>query len=94
MKHTIKVRLNGTNENPWHKFSLTCNPIGKAEWDAGQRALASLDGDPLLGEEDIRARLKGRVSNELIELCVSQFKPGKRVEFEFWFDDEERGEGT
>jgi hypothetical protein len=91
-KHTITVRLNGTDINPWHKFHLRCNPfpqIGKMEWDAGQRALAELDGDPLKGHEDIRTRLRGKVSPELVELCVSQFKPGERVEFDFTFDDEE-----
>jgi hypothetical protein len=92
MKHTITVRLNGTDINPWHKFHLRCNPfpqIAKAEWDSGQSALAELDGDPLKGPEDIRARLSGKVSPELVELCVSQFKPGERVEFDFTFDDEE-----
>jgi hypothetical protein len=91
-KRTITVRLNGTDINPWHKFHLRCNPfpqIAKAEWDTGQRALAELDGDPLKGPEDIRARLKGKVSPELIELCVSQFKPGENVEFDVTFDDEE-----
>jgi hypothetical protein len=91
-KHTITVRLNGTNINPWHKFHLRCNPfpqIAKAEWDSGQRALAELDGDPIKDAEDIISRLKGKVSSELIGLCISQFRPGERTEFDFTFDDEE-----
>jgi hypothetical protein len=90
MIHKLTIRLNGTNENKWHRLNLRCNPfpqIGKMEWDRGQRALAELDGDPLTGVEDIRARLKGKVCEELIELCVQQFRPGVLVEFDVTFNE-------
>jgi hypothetical protein len=80
---TIKVRLNGTNKNSWHKMGLKQNPfpqLGKAEYDAGERQINSLDGDPIKDANDIRQRLKG-FSEEFIEGCVARFKPGKRVEF-------------
>jgi hypothetical protein len=89
-RHTITVTLNGTNENPWYRLGVRCNPfpqIAKCEWDAGQRALNELDGDPLAGPQDIRTRLDGKVSRELIELCVAQFIPGQRVEFNFTFEE-------
>jgi hypothetical protein len=90
MSYKLIVRLNGTNENPWHIYNLRCNPfpqIAKYEFMAGQIALNELDGDPLTGPDDIRARLGNKVTDELIELCVQQFKPGERVEFEITFDD-------
>lgn len=90
VEHRFVVRLNGTNENPWHRFGLLCNPfpqIAKAEYMAGEAAIAALDGDPLSGPEDIRNRLRGWVSDELIELCVAQFRPGEHVAFEVTFEE-------
>jgi hypothetical protein len=89
-KYTLTVRLNGTDTNPWHKLYLTQNPfpqIAKHEFMAGEMAINSLDGDPLTGPEDIRRRLRGKVSDEFIELCVQQFKPGEHVIFEVYFDE-------
>jgi hypothetical protein len=79
----LRVTLNGTERNPWHTYGLRQNPfpqLGKAEYHAGERQLASLDGDPLRGPHDIRARLRG-FSEEFIELCIAQFRPGRRVSF-------------
>lgn len=89
MKHKVTVRLNGTNENPWHKFGLTQNPfpqIAKAEYMRGMMQLNSLNGDPIKSPEDIRQRLAG-CTEEFIELCVSQFKPGVIAMFDAVFDD-------
>jgi len=86
---TIRIRLNGLKENPWHRFGLKQNPfpqIGKAEYDQGERQLNSLDGEPIKDANDIRARLKG-FDPEFIEGVVARFKPGERVEFEVTFPD-------
>jgi len=84
------VRLNGTSENHWHRMGLTQNPfpqIAKAELMHGMMQINSLDGDPITGPADIRARLKG-FTEEFIQLCISQFKPGEQVEFDVCFDNE------
>jgi hypothetical protein len=85
---TVTIRLNGTDTNSWHKFSLRCNPFpqfAQYELDRGMHAINELDGDPLNGPTDIQQRLQGRVSQELIDLCIRQFKPGERVEFDVEF---------
>jgi hypothetical protein len=90
MKIKRKITINGTDVNPFHKLGLTQNPfpqIGKAEWDAGELALNSLAGDPVKSAADIQARLKGKVSQELIDLCIAQFKPGVEVHFEIVFEE-------
>lgn len=90
MKITMTIRLNGTGENPWHKMNLTQNPfpqVGKMEYMAGQMALNSLDGDPLTGTDDIKKRLKGKVSDELIALCCRHFMPGQRISFQIYFEE-------
>jgi len=82
--NTITVRLNGTDTNPWSRMGFTQNPfpqMARAELSQADRALSSLDGEPLKGVDDIRARLNGVASDEFIELCCLQFKPGKRVVF-------------
>lgn len=83
----LRVTLNGTDRNPWHAYGLRCNPfpqLGKAEYHAGERQLASLDGDPLRSAADIRDRLRG-FTEEFIELCIAQFRPGRRISFEVVF---------
>ena len=43
----LNVTINGTGNNPWHRFGLRQNPfpqLGKTEYAAGERQLASLDG--------------------------------------------------
>lgn len=86
----LTIHLNGTAENPWHVYGLHRNPfpqIARAEYMAGQIALAELDADPLTSTEDIRARLAGKVSDELVLLCMAQFRFGERVSFQISFEE-------
>jgi hypothetical protein len=86
---TMVVTINGTGVNPWHRLGLRCNPfpqIGRAETDAAERQVASLDGDPVTGEADIRARLAG-FTPEFIDGIVAQWRPGERVRFTVTFPD-------
>jgi hypothetical protein len=85
------VRINGTNENPWHKFYLTQNPfpqIAKAEYDAHMQAINRLDGDPIKSTDDIESILKG-FSREFIDECKKRYKPGERVKFDVYWKDGE-----
>lgn len=85
----MRITLNGTDKNPWHKMNLKQNPfpqIARAEYNDAERQINSLDGDPLKGPEDIRKRLKG-FSEELIELCIKHYQPGKRVRFSITFPE-------
>jgi len=82
--YTLKIRLNGTDKNPWHSFGFKQNPfpqIAKAELGPAMNAINSLNGDPLGGPDDIRKRLSGTASEELIELCCAKFRKGELVEF-------------
>jgi hypothetical protein len=86
---TLRVVLNGTDTNHWHKYNLRQNPfpqIAKFELDHAMRQLNSLDGDPLQGPDDIRSRLDGW-SDEFIQGCIERFEPGKRVRFEVQHPD-------
>jgi hypothetical protein len=97
---SFTVRLIGTDRNPFHRWGLTQNPfpeIPNAEFQAGLMAINSLGGDPITGPDDIRRRLAGRCSAELIELCVARFRPGEHVEFAVTFPyggDDDRVEGA
>jgi hypothetical protein len=85
----LEVRLNGTDENPWHKMNLRMNPfpqIAKHELNGAMMQLNSLDGDPITGPDDIRNRLSGW-SDEFVDRCIEQFKPGERVRFVVEFPD-------
>ena len=80
---TIEVRINGTDTNPWHRLGLKQQPfpqIGKAEFDAGERQIRSLDGDPVKSADDIRARLAG-FAPEFIDGVIERWRPGERVAF-------------
>lgn len=86
----LKVTLNGTAENPWHRMGLTQNPfpqIGHAEYDAAERRLNKLGGDPIKDVQQIRDTLQGYFTDDFIELCCAQFKPGEMVHFQITFDD-------
>ena len=86
---TMVVRINGTDTNPWHRFGLTQNPfpqLGKAEYDAGERMLASLDGDPIKDADDIRTRLRG-FDPAFIEGVVQRWRPGERTAFTMTFPE-------
>lgn len=91
MTKTLKLRvsLNGTDENPWHKHGLTQNPfpqLGRAEWDAQCLRLQSLGGDPIPDTQYIRERLRG-FSEEFVELCCREFRKGEIVKFVVTFQD-------
>ena len=81
------VTVNGTGRNPWHRFGLRQNPFpqtGKAEYAAGERQLASLDGDPVRTADDIRERLAG-FAPEFIEGVIQRWQPGHRIRFKVVF---------
>jgi hypothetical protein len=83
----LNVTINGTDMNPWHRFGLRQNPfpqIGKAEYAAGERKLASLDGDPVRTADDIRERLAG-FNPEFVEGVIQRWQPGRRVRFKIVF---------
>ncbi len=83
----LNVTINGTDMNPWHRFGLRQNPfpqIGKAEYAAGERKLASLDGDPVRTADDIRERLAG-FDPEFVEGVIQRWQPGHRVRFKIVF---------
>jgi len=73
----LSVTVNGTHTNPWHRFGLRQNPFpqtGKAEYAAGERQLASLDGDPVRTADDIRDRLAG-FDPEFVEGVIQRWQP-------------------
>jgi hypothetical protein len=81
---TITIALNGTNENPFHKLGLTQNPfpqMARYETDRQMLRLQALGGDPIPNAAHIRSWLEGYCSDELIELCVAQFRLGQMVKF-------------
>jgi hypothetical protein len=86
----LRITLNGTAGNPYHKWGLTQNPLpqlGVKEYDAACLQLQKLGGDPIPNEQYIRDTLRG-FDKEFIELCVREFKPGFYVTFEVtWPDD-------
>jgi hypothetical protein len=84
---TLTVTINGTTANRWHCYGLHHNPFPQTaitELHHGERLLANLDGDPVTGEADIRARLAG-FSAELTDLVIAQYRPGHRTSFKITF---------
>lgn len=83
---SLRVCLNGTDSNPHHRFGLTQNPfpqLGMAEYDAAERRLAKLGGDPIpkdRAEAYIRETLEG-FSQEFVDGVVARYKPGEYVRF-------------
>jgi hypothetical protein len=85
---TIQIRLNGTNENPYHRLGLTCNPFPQlaiSEYAAAERALQSLGADPIPDEQYIRDTLEA-FPKEFVDLCVEKYKPGEMVDFLVTFE--------
>src|SRR5689334_15285804 len=82
----IRVELNGTKVNHWHKLGLTQNPfpqIARAEYTGACIRLQSLGGDPIpegRAAAYIRERLEG-FTEEFINLCIQQYRPGAMVRF-------------
>jgi hypothetical protein len=84
------VALNGTSENPWHRIGLTQNPfpqIAKYEVAEACVRLQSLGGDPIPNVKYIRDKLKG-FSEEFIDLCCKNYRPGEFVKFDVEFPGE------
>lgn len=84
---TMVVTLNGTDANPWHRMGVRRNPfpqVGKAELNAAEAIIRSLDAEPIRDEADLRERLAG-CSPELIEGCVKRYRPGQRTSFTISF---------
>lgn len=88
---TLRIELNGTDANPWHAMSLKQNPfpqLARFETDHQVRRIQALGGDPIPNAEYIRVFLKGFVTQELIDLCVSRFEKGKLVRFNVYWQGE------
>jgi hypothetical protein len=86
----FKVELNGTNENPYHRFGLSQNPfpqIAKHEFAQHMLQIQKLGGDPIPNTQYIRDTLKG-FTNEFINGCCEHFIPGQYVTFEMEYPDE------
>jgi hypothetical protein len=85
------VVLNGTHHNPYESLGLSRNPfpaVADASLPAGvEDTLADLGSRPIVGWEDIRTRLAGW-STEFVQLCLSEYKPGRVVRFKVTFDDD------
>lgn len=83
----LKVSLNGTSENPWHRFGLKQNPfpqLARKETDAAALAVQSLGGDPIphdRAEAYIREKIGGHCTEEFVSGVVKRFRPGELVEF-------------
>jgi hypothetical protein len=83
----LRVALNGTDTNPFAIYGATQNPfpqIAKYELQAHIINLQKLGGPPIpqdRPEEYIREVLKGW-SEEFIQLCLKNYKPGEYVRFE------------
>lgn len=91
------VRLNGTNKNPFARYGLTQSPfpqIPKAELHGAMMAINELAGPPIPADDfeaHIRRVLHGW-SEEFIQLCILNFKPGKSVVFTVLLPKEYVGE--
>jgi len=86
----IRVELNGTDLNPYHRLGLTQNPFpqtGKDEWKMAELQMQKLGGDPIPADrpaEYISEVLAG-FSPEFIQKCIENYRPGRIVKFEvFW----------
>jgi hypothetical protein len=87
---TLTVRLNGTDENPFHRFGLSQNPfpqLARYETDRAVQRLQALGGDPIPDVAYIRPWLTGYFSDEFIDGCVARFKKGEMVEFDVSWED-------
>ena len=83
----LEVVLNGTNENPYHKFGLKQNPFSQladARFDPYVLKLQSLGAEPIKDVQHIRKMLAGW-SQEFVDLCCQKFEPGKMVRFKVSF---------
>ena len=75
--------INGTAENPWHRYGLRQNPFPqheRYEMNVADFALQSLGDDPITSAADIRERLKGALSETFIDSVVARYVPGAVVQ--------------
>lgn len=88
----LKVQLNGTDANPWHRYGLRCNPFpqtGDARYDGACMRLQELGGDPIpqeIAEKYIRTQLEG-FAPEFVDLVLGRYVPGEMIEFEVAFPE-------
>lgn len=85
----LLVQLNGTDENPYHKWGLRQNPfpqIARYETLGAVLNMQKLGGDPIPDVQYIRDTLRG-YEPEFIELCCSRYKKGEYVQFKVEFPD-------
>lgn len=86
----LRVTLNGTDKNPFHRLGMTQNPfpqLGRREYDRHILHLAKLAADPIPDADYIRRHLQGW-STEFVELCCRLFSKGEIVTFEVEWPDE------
>ena len=78
-KLQLRVALNGTDTNLFHKWGLKQNPfpqLGIAEYDRHCLHLQALGADPIPDIGHIRRHLAGW-SSEFVNLCCEQFRKGE-----------------
>jgi hypothetical protein len=88
-KIQFTVRLNGTNENPFHRLGLIQNPfpqVAKSEYAPHLLHLARLGGVCIPDTDYIRRHLQGW-SEEFVEGCCRRFRRGEMVEFDAYFEE-------
>jgi len=83
---TLRVTINGTDVNPYHKLGLKQNPLpqlGKAEYDYICQKLNLLEATPMKSKEELRAWLKkeGCHDGQFVDLCLQHYERGKRTRF-------------
>jgi hypothetical protein len=77
----VTFTINGTRTNPFAYWGLSQNPFpssGIHEFAAAEARLASLGGEPVLSEDDIRDRLRG-FDPAFVERCIRAWVPGQIV---------------
>lgn len=85
----VTVRLNGTDENPYHRWGLTQNPfpqIARTEYAALDRLLNNLAAEPIRDEAHLRERMRG-ADQAFVDECCRRFRKGAIAEFVLEFPD-------
>lgn len=80
---SVTVSINGTDENPFARWGLRCNPfpqIAEAEFVTGCMRLNELAAGPVRSTGQIRQILAG-FSAEFVELACEKYKPSERVTY-------------
>ena len=81
----VRVRLNGTDTNPYERLGLQANPfpaIPKAEYGYANSVLREMDAQPFPTWEAMEAFLRRhQTTEEFIAVCKKEYRPGERVEF-------------